>query len=155
MNTDYALVRSVKGRQKISRASVAQLDRASDFGSEGCRFKSCRTHHSTSLRFFEKERPRFYAITTGFFAVEDKVRAKHFLSESLLLLWRTRNSDACLRWPDARASEPPVGPAGLMPTLRHQPVPRARTRPLSRSGICKINAGEKFSNSPPRPVAPT
>ena len=24
-------------------ASVAQLDRASDFGSEGCRFKSCRT----------------------------------------------------------------------------------------------------------------
>ena len=27
------------------RASVAQLDRASDFGSEGCRFKSCRMHH--------------------------------------------------------------------------------------------------------------
>lgn len=26
-------------------ASVAQLDRASDFGSEGCRFKSCRMHH--------------------------------------------------------------------------------------------------------------
>ena len=25
-------------------ASVAQLDRASDFGSEGCRFKSCRMH---------------------------------------------------------------------------------------------------------------
>ena len=31
---------------KISlRASVAQLDRASDFGSEGYRFKSCRMHH--------------------------------------------------------------------------------------------------------------
>src|SRR5581483_4409605 len=29
-----------------SVASVAQLDRASDFGSEGCRFKSCRMHHS-------------------------------------------------------------------------------------------------------------
>src|SRR5882762_3259069 len=29
-----------------SAASVAQLDRASDFGSEGCRFKSCRTRHS-------------------------------------------------------------------------------------------------------------
>ena|SRR5258708_3713362 len=28
------------------KASVAQLDRASDFGSEGCRFKSCRTRHS-------------------------------------------------------------------------------------------------------------
>ena len=26
-------------------ASVAQLDRASDFGSEGCRFESCRMHH--------------------------------------------------------------------------------------------------------------
>ena len=26
-----------------NEASVAQLDRASDFGSEGCRFKSCRT----------------------------------------------------------------------------------------------------------------
>ena len=26
-------------------ASVAQLDRASDFGSEGYRFKSCRTRH--------------------------------------------------------------------------------------------------------------
>ncbi len=35
-------------------ASVAQLDRASDFGSEGCRFKSCRMHHSipsTSTEF--------------------------------------------------------------------------------------------------------
>src|SRR5260370_11815245 len=28
-------------------ASVAQLDRASDFGSEGYRFDSCRTHHKT------------------------------------------------------------------------------------------------------------
>ena len=26
------------------RASVAQLDRAFDFGSKGCRFKSCRVH---------------------------------------------------------------------------------------------------------------
>ena len=30
-------------------ASVAQLDRASDFGSEGCRFESCPTHHLESL----------------------------------------------------------------------------------------------------------
>ena len=30
-------------------ASVAQLDRASDFGSEGCRFKSYRTRHFESL----------------------------------------------------------------------------------------------------------
>src|ERR1035438_5479052 len=30
---------------KIKVASVAQLDRASDFGSEGCRFKSCRMRH--------------------------------------------------------------------------------------------------------------
>ena len=33
------------------RASVAQLDRASDFGSEGCRFKSCRMHHALQLVF--------------------------------------------------------------------------------------------------------
>ena len=31
-----------------NEASVAQLDRASDFGSEGYRFKSCRTHHFSS-----------------------------------------------------------------------------------------------------------
>ena len=31
-------------------ASVAQLDRASDFGSEGCRFKSCRTRQAYSKR---------------------------------------------------------------------------------------------------------
>jgi hypothetical protein len=29
----------------ILDAPVAQLDRASDFGSEGCRFKSCPAHH--------------------------------------------------------------------------------------------------------------
>jgi hypothetical protein len=40
-----------------------------------------------------EERPRFYARTTGFFAFEDKVRAEHFSSENLFLLWRTFNSD--------------------------------------------------------------
>ncbi len=29
-------------------ALVAQLDRATDFGSVGCRFDSCRAHHSIS-----------------------------------------------------------------------------------------------------------
>ena len=28
----------------VDRAPVAQLDRASDYGSEGCRFNSCRAH---------------------------------------------------------------------------------------------------------------
>ena len=28
-----------------THAPVAQLDRASDFGSEGCRFKSCPVYH--------------------------------------------------------------------------------------------------------------
>lgn len=28
-----------------TRGPVAQLDRASDFESEGCAFKSCRGHH--------------------------------------------------------------------------------------------------------------
>ena len=32
-------------KSTICNASVAQLDRASDFGSEGYRFKSCRTRH--------------------------------------------------------------------------------------------------------------
>ena len=31
-------------RLTTSKASVAQLDRASDFGSEGCRFESCPMH---------------------------------------------------------------------------------------------------------------
>lgn len=35
-------------RQSPRHASVAQLDRASDFGSEGCRFESCRMRHSLS-----------------------------------------------------------------------------------------------------------
>ncbi len=29
--------------------SLAQLNRASDYGSEGCRFESCRSHEGTSL----------------------------------------------------------------------------------------------------------
>jgi hypothetical protein len=35
----------VRNLRFFLNASVAQLDRASDFGSEGCRFKSCRMHH--------------------------------------------------------------------------------------------------------------
>jgi hypothetical protein len=31
---------------KLYGAPVAQLDRASDFGSEGCRFESCQVRHS-------------------------------------------------------------------------------------------------------------
>ena len=34
-------------------ASVAQLDRASDFGSEGCRFESCPTRQFTSAYVIE------------------------------------------------------------------------------------------------------
>ena len=29
----------------IDDAPVAQLDRASDYGSEGCKFESCRVRH--------------------------------------------------------------------------------------------------------------
>ena len=29
----------------IEDAPVAQLDRASDYGSEGCKFESCRVRH--------------------------------------------------------------------------------------------------------------
>ena len=32
-----------------SKAPVAQLDRASDYGSEGCKFESCRARHLKSL----------------------------------------------------------------------------------------------------------
>src|SRR5439155_13079416 len=35
----------VMGSWPMHWASVAQLDRASDFGSEGCRFESCPTRH--------------------------------------------------------------------------------------------------------------
>ena len=50
-------------------ASVAQLDRASDFGSEGCRFKSCRTRQfSSKIGVFPicevaKKRPRNWFYT--------------------------------------------------------------------------------------------
>jgi len=37
------------------------------------------------LIVFDEERPRFYARATGFFTVEDKVRAKDFESENTLL----------------------------------------------------------------------
>ena len=50
-------------------------------------------HQSTTLTGGKQERPRFHAGTTGFFAVEDKVRAKHLLGKNPLLGKRTRNSD--------------------------------------------------------------
>ena len=58
-----------------------------------CRLDPRRAHHSTSLIKFDQCRPRFDARTTGFFAVEDKVRAEDFKSENPLLLKRSRNSD--------------------------------------------------------------
>jgi hypothetical protein len=47
-------------------ASVAQLDRASDFGSEGCRFKSCRMHHISQL-FYQNSKffGRIYSDLLG------------------------------------------------------------------------------------------
>jgi hypothetical protein len=41
---------------KFPAASVAQLDRASDFGSDGCRFKSCRTrqYNQDVFEWFKK-----------------------------------------------------------------------------------------------------
>ena len=74
-------------------APVAQMDQSGRFLNGKSRFDSVREHHSTSLIKFRKCRPRFDARTTGFFAVENKVRAKHFLSENPLLLKKTLNSD--------------------------------------------------------------
>ena len=34
---------------QISNGSVAQLNRASDYGSEGCRFESCRSHDKEDI----------------------------------------------------------------------------------------------------------
>ena len=36
----------------MKEAPVAQLDRASDYGSEGCKFESCRVRHKKSPRFY-------------------------------------------------------------------------------------------------------
>ena len=36
----------------IEDAPVAQLDRASDYGSEGCKFESCRARQKTTPPFF-------------------------------------------------------------------------------------------------------
>ena len=43
-----------------TRAPVAQLDRASDFGSEGCRFKSCPVHHGFYWGFLRVFRVFFF-----------------------------------------------------------------------------------------------
>ncbi len=35
----------------VGIGSVAQLNRASDYGSEGCRFESCRSHEKRKCQF--------------------------------------------------------------------------------------------------------
>ncbi len=40
---------SFKNNQLTTFVPVAQLDRVSDYGSEGCRFNSCRAHAFFSL----------------------------------------------------------------------------------------------------------
>src|SRR2546425_1005535 len=60
----------VTGNWQMHWASVAQLDRASDFGSEGCRFESCPTRQfSNGLQFVElPARPRVVSkVVTALF----------------------------------------------------------------------------------------
>ena len=45
----------VRGTLPILFAPVAQLDRASDYGSEGCVFESRRVHCSTSMTYALKK----------------------------------------------------------------------------------------------------
>src|SRR6185437_9740652 len=55
--------------QKGSIPNASRRAQSLKKGSSRC----INRHHSTSLRFFGDERPRFYAGTTGFFAVEERV----------------------------------------------------------------------------------
>ena len=53
----FALAIKKHTQLQIKIGSVAQLNRASDYGSEGCRFESCRSHsflstHSTKRTLF-------------------------------------------------------------------------------------------------------
>ena len=59
--------------QSQSFGSVAQLNRASDYGSEGYRFESCRSHEGSRNCF---ARPFFYvSVFVSFFCFEaDGVR---------------------------------------------------------------------------------
>ena len=50
---------------KTKAASVAQLDRASDFGSEGYRFKSCRTRHFKRFRGCFRTNPSSSAVAAN------------------------------------------------------------------------------------------
>src|ERR1044072_863909 len=45
-----------------------------------------------SRRVFDEERPRFCSGTTGFFAVEEQVRAEDFRGESFFLVKSTRSN---------------------------------------------------------------
>ena len=48
---------------QIKIGSVAQLNRASDYGSEGCRFESCRSH--SDYQIYKKE--NVISLTFSFF----------------------------------------------------------------------------------------
>lgn len=52
-NRKSVVVKRRCSRYGFSSASVAQLDRASDFGSEGCRFESCRMRHFQSTTYVD------------------------------------------------------------------------------------------------------
>ena len=45
----FALAIKKHTQLQIKIGSVAQLNRASDYGSEGCRFESCRSHKKRIL----------------------------------------------------------------------------------------------------------
>jgi hypothetical protein len=45
IHPNFVFVPGGSQRESVSRAPVAQLDRATDFGSVGCRFEPCRARH--------------------------------------------------------------------------------------------------------------
>ena len=49
----FALAIKKHTQLQIKIGSVAQLNRASDYGSEGCRFESCRSH--SDYQIYKKE----------------------------------------------------------------------------------------------------
>ena len=85
-------------------ASVAQLDRASDYGSEGCRFNSCRMRHTytTACDAFLKCLPitlshsfltyMVSVVTLFYFATTELTRTGAAVIGNYLLRIRTRLS---------------------------------------------------------------
>ena len=78
----FALAIKKHTQLQIKIGSVAQLNRASDYGSEGCRFESCRSH--SDYQIYKKE--NVISLTFSFFILLLFNTIKDQIRDQILLL---------------------------------------------------------------------